>query len=58
MTTRELFEHCYPRLDASKRHPEWMWWAVRWAAERWAVRVEPRTRPLLWRAKPGVVPDE
>jgi hypothetical protein len=22
-------------------------------AERFAVRVEPRSRPLLWRAKPG-----
>jgi hypothetical protein len=26
-------------------------------AERFAVRVEPRSRPLLWRAKPGVVPE-
>lgn len=54
MTTRELFEHCHPRLDVSKRFPGWYWFKVRRAAERFAVRVGRRSRPLLWKLKPGL----
>jgi hypothetical protein len=57
MTTRELFEFVWPRLDSSKWRPEWRWLRVREAAERYAIRVG-RSRPLLWKAKPDVVPDE
>jgi hypothetical protein len=56
-TTRLLAEHCLPRLDWSRTQPGTIWWRVRRAARRWAVPVKPRTRPLLWRAKPGVLPD-
>ena len=57
-TTRQLFEYVWPHLDPDKRWPNWRWCRVRCADERFAVRVEPRTRPLLWRAKPGVIPDD
>jgi hypothetical protein len=39
----------YPRLRKADR--DHYWYAVRCAAERYAVRVEPRTRPLKWIAK-------
>ena len=48
-TTRQLFEYVWPHLDPDKRWPNWRWCRVRCAAERFAVRVEPRTR-----AKPGL----
>jgi hypothetical protein len=53
-TTRDLYLAAYPRLDPSERVPGWRWNKVRRAAERWAVRVGRRSRPLLWRAKPEV----
>jgi hypothetical protein len=31
------------------------WYPVRRAAERYATRLEPRTRPLKWVARPGVL---
>jgi hypothetical protein len=31
---------------------EWRWAKVRESASRYAVRIEPRTRPLCWRLKP------
>jgi hypothetical protein len=34
---------------------KWRWLDVRRSAERYAVRVMPRTCPLMWRAKPGVL---
>ena len=57
-TTRQLFEYVWPRLDPNKRWPCWRWGKVRFAVERYAVRVEPRTRPLLWRARPGLLDEE
>jgi hypothetical protein len=49
MTTAELLQFIYPRLrKADRRH---YWYAVRCAAERYAVRAEPRTRPLRWVAR-------
>jgi len=56
-TTRQSFEYVWPQLDPDKRWPNWRWCRVRCAAERYAVWVEPRTRPLLWRAKDGVIPE-
>jgi hypothetical protein len=48
LTTRELFEHVYPGCaDRS----EWRWSVIRRAAERFATRVTPRSRPLRWRLK-------
>jgi hypothetical protein len=58
LSTRDLAKHVWPRLDPDKRWPCWRWYLVRRSAEHWADRVEPRTRPLLWRVKPGVLPDE
>jgi len=52
LTTRELVQWAYPRL---KQVPDIQWRYVRLAAERWAVRVKPRSRPLRWRAKPGAL---
>ena len=54
-TTHQLFEYVWPQLDPDKRWPNWC--RVRCAAERFAERVSPRTRPLKWRAKPGVIPE-
>jgi hypothetical protein len=53
MTTAELFGYIYPGL--TDRQPRWRWYAVRLAAERHMVRVEPRTRPLRWIAKPELL---
>jgi hypothetical protein len=49
VTTRELAEYAFPDSPL----PHWRWYTVRMAAERYAERVTPRTRPLRWRAKPG-----
>ena len=51
LTTRELAEAAWPRKDMS-REPHWRWLDARRKIERYAVRVEPRTRPLRWRLKP------
>jgi hypothetical protein len=48
-------KYVWPHLDPDKRWPNWRWCRVRCAAERYAERIEPRTRPLKWRAKPGVI---
>jgi hypothetical protein len=53
LSTAQLMEFAFPRVDV-RHQPHWRWHDVRQIAERFAVRVEPRTRPLLWRAKPGV----
>ena len=53
MTTRELVEFVYPRLK--KADKDQYWYPVRRAAERYAERVEPRTRPLKWIAKPELL---
>jgi hypothetical protein len=52
-TTTDLMRFVFPRLDA-RRQPRWRWRAAREAAERFAVRATPRTRPLRWVAKPGL----
>jgi hypothetical protein len=51
LTTRELMQFVWPRLSLNTRQPRWRWYLVRRAAERYAERVTPRTRPLSWRAK-------
>jgi hypothetical protein len=51
VTTRQMVEFVYPWLDPSKPIARWRWRKVRLSAERYAERVTPRTRPLLWRAK-------
>lgn len=56
-TTRELFEYVWPRLALDRRWPCWRWRTVRRSAERYAERVAPRTNPLTWRAKPGLIDD-
>jgi hypothetical protein len=33
------------------------WYTARTAARRYAEPVSPRSRPLQWRARPGVIPD-
>jgi hypothetical protein len=52
LTGHQLVELIYPRL-AGQRLPEWRWKAMRQAAERFGERIEPRTRPLKWRAFDG-----
>jgi hypothetical protein len=52
LTTIELAAQIDPWGAAAGSIPEWRLQTVRRAAERWAVRVEPRSRPLLWKAKP------
>jgi hypothetical protein len=55
LTTAQLMEFAYPRLGRSQ--PRWRWYAVRLAAERYMMRVSPRSRPLRWRLRPGVLPE-
>jgi hypothetical protein len=51
----ELLAFAYPYLKVGTPIPEWRLASVRKAASRFAVRVlEPRSRPLKWRAKPGL----
>jgi hypothetical protein len=45
----------FPRLDI-KQARQSHWYTVRVAAERYALRVSPRRRPLLWRASRAVRP--
>jgi hypothetical protein len=52
VTTRDLLLAAYPRLVVGEHVPDWQWTKVRRAAERWAVRVGRRSRPLKWRARP------
>jgi hypothetical protein len=52
MTTRELVQFVYPRLEKADR--DQYWYPVRRAAERVAVRCVPRSRPLRWRLKPDL----
>jgi hypothetical protein len=50
---REMMQAIYPRGEP---WTEWRWRDVRASARRWAVPVlEPRTRPLKWRAKPNLL---
>jgi hypothetical protein len=44
---RELMAAVYPRQPWT----EWRWRDMRKSAERYAERILPRTRPLMWRAK-------
>jgi hypothetical protein len=53
VSTAQLFEWCWPRLDPDARWPLWRWYTVTRAASRYAVPMNPRTRPLMWRARPG-----
>ena len=53
VSTAEMLAAVYPRLRKADR--DHYWYAVRCAAERYAVRVEPRTRPLKWIAKPELL---
>ena len=54
ITTHEMFAAVHPEIDLSETRPEWRWAKVRLSASRYAERIlEPRARPLLWRAKPG-----
>jgi hypothetical protein len=52
LTTRELFEFVYP---GCANRSEWRWFMIRRAANRYGQRLEPRTRPLRWRLRPGVL---
>src|SRR5262249_15411385 len=52
VTTADFVAAAYPRLDISKPVNRWYWRQVRDSAERFATRLSPRSRPLLWRAKP------
>jgi hypothetical protein len=52
MTTAELLKFVYPRLPRADKRS--YWYAVRCAAERYAVRASPRTRPLRWVTKPDL----
>jgi hypothetical protein len=52
VSTQEMIEAIYPKLDLSKTLPDWRWRDVRWSARRWATPLTPRSRPLRWRAKP------
>jgi hypothetical protein len=51
MTTNELFDHVYPDFVGRR---DWRLAVVRRAAERFAVRVSPRSRPLRWRLKDDI----
>jgi hypothetical protein len=48
VTTTEMMQVVYVRGEPWTK---WRWNGVRGSAERYAVRVLPRTRPMLWRAK-------
>ena len=48
MTTNELFDHVYPDFIGRR---DWRLALVRGAAERYAVPVTLRTRPLKWKLK-------
>jgi hypothetical protein len=54
LSTAELLALCRPELAPGKRYPEGLWLRVRTAAERYAIRATPRTRPLTWVAKPDL----
>jgi hypothetical protein len=55
VTTRQMVEAAYPRIDTSKMLPQWRWQDVRLSARRYAEPIlQPRSRPLKWRAKPEV----
>src|SRR5262249_14310701 len=49
LTTAELMCFVFPAADIA-RLPGWRWFAVRRAAERYAVRIG-RRRPLRWRLR-------
>jgi hypothetical protein len=53
VTGREMMQAIYSRGEP---WTEWRWRDVRASARRWAVPVlEPRSRPLRWRAKPDLL---
>jgi hypothetical protein len=55
VTTVELLDLIYPRIQVTRPIPEWRLASVRKAASRWAERIlQPRSRPLLWKAKQGL----
>ena len=57
VSTRDLMEFAYPRsVPGWRRRGTWLY--VRRVAARYLEPIAPRTRPLNWRAKPGVIPDE
>ena len=52
ISTTVIMEIAYP--DGS--WPAWKWGQASKSARRWAEPVlRPRSRPLMWRAKPGVL---
>jgi hypothetical protein len=52
VTTRDMIDVIYPRANRM----EWRWRDVRASARRWAEPLlKPRSRPLRWRAKPGLL---
>jgi hypothetical protein len=56
-TTAELLRFIYPRR-ALEQLRSWHWKAARQAAESCGMeRVLPRRKPLLWRARDGVIPE-
>jgi len=50
VTTEQFVKAIYPRGPWLS----WHWRQTRWSAERHAVRVIPRTKPLRWRLKKPV----
>ena len=54
MTTAQLMQFVFPRVDASEWHPRQRWWLVERAARRYGEPLEPRTRPRRWRLKPDL----
>ena len=51
VSTQEMMAAIFPRSP----WVYWRWHCVRMSATRYAQPVEPRSRPLLWRARPGVL---
>jgi hypothetical protein len=51
VTTREVVEYAWP----DGRLPLWRWGNAVEAVARYADRIEPRSRPLLWKAKSDLV---
>ena len=54
ITTRAMFAAVHPEIDLSKT--EWTWAWVRQSARPWAEpALDPRSGPLMWKARPGVL---
>jgi hypothetical protein len=53
LTTAQLAAHVFPRLQRIEKGSHW--YTIARAAERYATRASPRTRPLKWIAKPELL---